>query len=227
MRTGTRRLAALLSGLALLSGCSTVNPYTGESQTAKATIGAGLGAAAGAVAGVISGRHKGGHEKLKRAVIGAAAGAAAGGAVGAYLDVQEAKLRERLKQTGVGVVRNGDAIVLTMPGHITFASGDSNIRTGFHPILDSVALVLNEYDQTQVDILGHTDNTGDAEYNQMLSELRAIAVAQYLTGQGVNAERLITNGFGETNPVAANASEQGRRLNRRVEIKILSPPAQT
>src|SRR5690349_24920962 len=123
----------------LLAGCTTVNPYTRETQTSKAAKGAGIGAAAGAVAGLLT---KG--DKLQNALIGAGVGALAGGGVGYYMDVQEAKLRQRLQGTGVSVTREGKNITLNMPGNITFASNSADLNASFFPVLDSVGLVLKE-----------------------------------------------------------------------------------
>jgi outer membrane protein OmpA-like peptidoglycan-associated protein len=109
-----------------------------------------------------------------------------------------------------------------MPGNVTFASNSSNISAGFYPVLDSVALVLNEYDKTYVDIVGYTDSTGSDELNQRLSEERALSVAQYLKSHQVLAERIVTRGMGPKSPVASNATPEGRALNRRVEI-VLTP----
>ncbi|MGD8590660.1 MAG: OmpA family protein, partial [Chromatiales bacterium] len=178
--------------------------------------GTAIGAAAGAVAGAIFGGGR------KSVLISAGVGALAGGLVGNYMDEQDAKLRARLQGTGVSVTRVGDQIILNMPGNVTFASNSSNISAGFYPVLDSVALVLNEYDKTYVDIVGYTDSTGSDELNQRLSEERALSVAQYLKSHQVLAERIVTRGMGPKSPVASNATPEGRALNRRVEI-VLTP----
>ena len=182
---------------ALLLACTT-NPYTGQPQISKTAAGAVLGAAGGA--GV---------------------GALAGGAVGAYMDVQEARLRERLAGTGVGVQRIGNDIVLRMPGNVTFETDRSDIRPGFYDVLSSVGLVLQEYDKTIIEVMGHTDSTGDAGYNQQLSTRRANAVAAYIQSQGVMPARILTRGFGEQYPVADNATAAGRPANRRVELRLV------
>src|SRR5688572_8516944 len=143
------------------SACTTVNPYTRETQTSKAVKGAGIGAAAGAVAGLLT---KG--DKLDNALIGAGIGAIAGGGVGYYMDVQEAKLRQQLQGTGVSVTRTGKNITLNMPGNITFASNSADLNQNFFAVLDSVGLVLKEYDKTVVEVAGHTDSTGTKQLNQ-------------------------------------------------------------
>lgn len=205
--------------LAVLSACTTLDPYTREEKTSSATKGAAIGAATGVAIGLITGDSS--SERKKRALIGAGVGALAGGGVGYYMDQQEMKLRQRLDGTGVSVTRNGDNITLNMPGNITFAVDSSDISAGFYDILNSVALVLNEFDQTLVEVAGHTDSTGAADYNQALSERRAGSVAAYLRAQQVMAERLMVVGAGENYPIASNDTPAGRQLNRRVEITIV------
>ena len=207
-----------LSSFALVA-CTTINPYTGEKQVSKATIGAGTGAAAGAVVGLISGDDS--RERRKHALIGAGVGALAGGAVGYYMDVQEAKLREKLAGTGVSVTRDGDNIILNMPGNVTFAVDSADINGKFFAVLDSVTLVIDEFDKTLVEVMGHTDSTGAEGYNQALSERRAGAVAKYFQSRDIQALRIATYGYGEQYPVASNDDPAGRSLNRRVEIALV------
>lgn len=213
----TLLIAAGLS--ALLIGCQTIDPYTQESKTSNATKGALIGAAAGAVVGLVSGDDA--VERRQRALIGAGIGALAGGAVGHYMDRQEARLREELQGSGVSVTRIGDNITLNMPGNVTFATDSSDLRPEFFSVLTSVSKVLKEYNQTVVEIAGHTDSTGSDQYNQGLSERRAQSVAQYVVSQGINRQRLITIGLGEGMPVADNATASGRQANRRVEITMV------
>jgi len=208
----------LLSSFAL-SACTTINPYTKETQTSKATIGAGVGALAGAVIGLISGDD--GRERRKRALIGAGLGALAGGSVGYYMDVQEAKLRQKLAGSGVSVTRQGDNIVLNMPSNITFGVDSANISGDFYEVLNSVNLVVNEYDKTLIEIMGHTDSSGSREHNQGLSERRAASVSQYFASRDIKRLRIATYGHGEDYPVASNNTEQGRSQNRRVEIVLV------
>ncbi|NNE06595.1 MAG: OmpA family protein [Xanthomonadales bacterium] len=215
-----RYLIALVTALTLvLSACTTVNPYTREEQTSKAAKGSAIGAAAGVVAGLITG--DGSKERKKRALILGGVGAIAGGSVGVYMDQQEMKLRQRLENSGVSVTRSGDHITLNMPGNVTFAVNSADINQAFYDVLDSVALVLNEYEKTLVEVAGHTDNTGTDEYNQQLSQKRAASVAAYLRSREVMGDRLIEVGGGENYPVADNDTAQGRQLNRRVEITIV------
>jgi outer membrane protein OmpA-like peptidoglycan-associated protein len=210
------KVAVSAAAVIAVAACTTVNPYTREEQTSKAAKGAGIGAAVGAVAGLLT---KG--DKLQNALIGAGVGALAGGGVGYYMDVQEAKLRQRLEGTGVSVVRQGDNITLNMPSSITFALNSADLNAQFYNALDGVSLVLKEYDKTVIEVAGHTDSSGSDQYNQALSERRAQAVAGYLGSHGVKTQRLITVGAGEGHPVASNDTEQGRSANRRVELTIV------
>ena len=208
-----KKLFALFAVLATLAGCTTVNPYTGQTQTAKSTWGTALGAATGALIGST--------QSSKGALIGAAAGAAVGGGVDYYLDVQAAELRAELASTGVQVIETQDSIRLVMPGNITFQTDSDAINASFYPVLNSVAKVLKKYDNSTVLVSGHTDNTGSAEYNLNLSKQRAASVASYLAGQGIAQSRFEVLGMGFSNPIASNASATGRAQNRRVEIKII------
>jgi outer membrane protein OmpA-like peptidoglycan-associated protein len=218
MRIRTILVTAVIAAATTLAGCQTVNPYTGETQTSKAAKGAGIGAAAGAVVGLITGDDA--KERRERALIGAGVGALAGGSVGYYMDVQEAKLRQQLQGTGVSVTRMGENITLNMPGNVTFKTDSADLNASFFKVLDSVGLVLKEYNKTIVEVAGHTDSTGAAEYNQALSERRAQTVASYLSTKGVMDQRIITVGAGETRPVATNDTPEGRQLNRRVELTL-------
>jgi outer membrane protein OmpA-like peptidoglycan-associated protein len=178
-----------------------------------------IGAAAGAVAGLITGDSS--MERKKRALVGAGLGALAGAGVGNYMDRQEAKLRAELDRTGVSVTRNGDNITLNMPGNITFATDSSDLNAGFFDVLSSVSLVVNEFEQTVVEIAGHTDSTGSDAYNQQLSERRANAVSAYLRTRQVLGDRIIVVGMGEARPIASNDTPDGRQQNRRVELTLV------
>ena len=218
MNTGLSRVAAL-GLLVLLSGCETMDPYTRESETSKATKGALIGAAAGAVIGLASGDDA--VDRRQRAMIGAGIGALAGGSIGYYMDQQEAKLRQELEGTGVSVTRIGDNITLNMPGNITFATDSADLNAQFFDVLGSVTKVLKEFNQTVVEVAGHTDSTGSEAYNQQLSERRAQTVATFFKSRNIMPERLITVGMGELRPVADNGTPEGRQLNRRVEITMV------
>lgn len=201
------------------SGCETLDPYTGESGMSQSTKGALIGAAAGAVIGLASGDDA--VDRRQRALIGAGVGALAGGSIGHYMDKQEAELRAELEGTGVSVTRIGDNITLNMPGNVTFATDSSDLNPAFFNVLNSVSKVLKEYDQTVIEVAGHTDSTGTDAYNQALSERRAGTVSQYLQARKISSQRLITIGLGESMPVADNSDSAGRQANRRVEITMV------
>jgi len=182
-----------------VSGCKTLDAYTREEQMSSATKGALIGAAAGVVVGLISGDDA--VERRQHALIGAGIGALAGGSIGYYMDKQEAELRAELEGSGVSVTRRGNNLILNMPGNVTFATDSSDLSPAFFDVLSSVGKVLVEYEQTVVEVAGHTDSTGSHAYNQALSERRANTVSSYLLTQGVIDQRLITLGMGETWPV--------------------------
>ena len=204
--------------VAAFAGCETINPYTGDKETSSATYGALIGAGAGAVIGMISGHDA--KQRKQRALIGAGVGALSGGAVGAYMDKQEAELRAQMRESGVSVTRKGEDIVLNMPGNVTFRTGSADLNAQFFKVLDGVAQVARKYDKTIIEVAGHTDNVGGADYNRDLSQRRASAVAQYLESRGVAAARIMTAGGGEDHPIASNSTEQGRAANRRVEVTL-------
>jgi len=217
-----KKLICPLLIASLLGACTTFDPYTGEAKTTNTAKGAGIGAGVAAVVALISSRGEDDARKRNQRILRAAAGGAAiGGGIGYYMDMQEAKLRKQLRDSGVSVVRDGNNINLIMPGNITFATESSYIDSEFIPVLSSVALVLKEFDQTLVVVGGHTDSDGTAAYNQNLSEQRATSVARQLEAKGVIRERLETIGFGETTPFADNTNTAGKELNRRVEITLL------
>jgi outer membrane protein OmpA-like peptidoglycan-associated protein len=218
MASRTQRLLLTAVAATLVAGCQTVDPYTGETKTASATKGAAIGAGAGALLGILTGDDS--KERRKRALIGAGVGALAGGAVGNYMDQQEAELRQQLEGTGVSVTRVGDEIVLNMPGNVTFETNSADLKPQFFGVLDSVALVAQKYDQTVVEVSGHTDSTGSAQYNQTLSEQRAATVATYLNNRGIDRQRILAYGRGLTQPIADNSTAAGRAMNRRVEIRL-------
>lgn len=210
----TALAAIALSGL--LTACVT-DPYTGEQKASKAaTYGAGAAVACGLVGAIDSGKH------ARNAALGCGI---IGAGVGAYMDAQEAKLREQLQGTGVSVAREGDNIRLIMPGNITFQTDSYNLRDDFYPVLDSVGAVLAKYGDTTLRVTGHTDNTGSHGYNQTLSERRADSVAQYLATREVIRNRMLVQGMAYDQPIADNGSAAGRQQNRRVELYILPKTA--
>jgi len=196
-------------------GC---HPYSGEEKVSNATKGSVIGALSGAAIGAATSSKS---DRGKGALIGAAAGGAAGGGIGYYMDRQESKLRQQLEGTGVRVVRNGNQIDLIMPGNITFDVNKSTIKSSFTGVLDSVALVLEEFDETIINIEGHTDSSGSASYNQLLSEQRAGSVRDFLLNQGIQSSRTRATGYGERNPIASNETASGREQNRRVELNLV------
>lgn len=209
---------AVTIGSLILSSCQTMNPYTGDAQQSKAMTGALIGTVIGAGLGSLTG--EGSTDRRQKAMIGAGVGALAGGGIGNYMDQQEAELRRELQGTGVGIRRVGNEISLIMPGDITFATGSANIQGEFYPTLTSVAKVLSKYNRTLVEVIGHTDNVGDRNYNYGLSQNRANQVAGFLQSRQVNPQRFRVSGMGPDQPVASNQSAQGRQANRRVTIQL-------
>jgi outer membrane protein OmpA-like peptidoglycan-associated protein len=199
--------------------CKTIDAYTGEEKTSNATTGAAIGAAVGAVLGIATSDDK--KDRKRNALIGAGVGALPGGAVGHYMDKQEEELRQELAETGVSVTRDGDNLILNMPGNITFDTGKANLKPDFEKALDGVAMVLTKYEKTMIEVAGHTDSRGSDDYNQKLSEQRAESVANALSAREVEPLRLDAVGYGETNPIAVNNNKAGREQNRRVELTLL------
>jgi len=209
-----KKIVLALTGAVFLAGCTT-DPYTGQQKVSNMAGGAAIGALAGAGVGLLAGG-----DDRRNALIGAGVGALAGGAIGGYMDQQEAELRRYLQGTGVSVSRVGDQIILNMPSNITFASDQYDVVPAFYDTLNAVAMVLNKYDRTYVDINGHTDSTGGLQHNQTLSERRADSVARFLAQGGVDSRRFQIRGFGPSQPIATNATADGRAQNRRVEIHL-------
>ena len=212
----TKLLCAALAALVSTSACTT-DPETGERHISKAAIG-GIG---GALGGYLLGDLVGGRHDRTEKILGAGIGGLAGAGIGAYMDRQERDLRTRTAGTDVQVVREGDNLVLNIPSGITFAYNSADVQPQFRRTLDQVAGTLAQYNQTYIDVYGHTDSIGSDAYNQTLSEQRAVSVARYLEGAGVQSARVGTRGFGESQPIASNDTEAGRAANRRVEVKIV------
>jgi outer membrane protein OmpA-like peptidoglycan-associated protein len=214
-------IAVMAASFLLVSGCQTFDAYTGEEKTSNTAKGAGIGAGVGVVLAYLTNRKSSSKKRKKRMLQAAGIGAIAGGGVGYYMDTQEAKLRKQLRSTGVSVERDGDNINLIMPGNITFQTGNHNLNPGFYEVLDSVILVLNEFNKTIIVVAGHTDSKGSNEYNQGLSERRANAVSEYLLTKQVVEARIESVGFGEAHPIADNGTDAGRSENRRVELSLI------
>ncbi len=208
-----RSLFAVVAAGAVLAGCAQ-QQQPGVSGN-RAPIGALAGAALGAGAGLLVG----GNDR-RNALVGAGIGALAGAAVGDYLDRQEAQLNQDLAGTGATVVNTGESLLVTLPDAVTFAVGSSTVQPQFLDPLGSMAATLRANPQSFIDVLGHTDSTGSAAFNQQLSERRAQSVADVLMQRGVQSQRIATRGFGFTSPVADNATPEGRQRNRRVEILV-------
>jgi outer membrane protein OmpA-like peptidoglycan-associated protein len=210
------RFSAVAMAALFVVGCTTTDPYTGQQTPNRAATGAIIGAIGGAAAGTMAG----GNDR-RNAMVGAGIGAIAGAGIGAYMDAQQRKLNEQLRNTGVGVTRTGEnEITLNMPSDITFDVDRSDIKPQFRDTLYNVAQTLREYESTTVDVAGHADSTGSDQYNLALSQRRADAVAQALISNGVQPVRVVAVGFGESRPIADNATAEGRAKNRRVEIKL-------
>lgn len=208
--------AAAVSTAFATTACMT-DPYTGQQTINRTAVGIGVGAIGGYLLGDLVG---GDHDRTAK-VLGAGIGALAGGAVGNYMDQQEAELRRQTAGTGVDVYRQGDELVLRMPSGITFPVDRYDIQPQFQSTLNQVSQTLASYNQTYIDVLGHTDSTGSDAYNQALSERRAQSVAAYLSGHGVDRARMGIRGYGESQPIASNDTDLGRSENRRVEIKVV------
>lgn len=212
----------MLRKILVAAACSSMvvacTPYQQQTlaDNQRTAVGAATGAALGAAAGTL---FKG--DDRRNALIGAGVGLLAGAGVGRYLDQQQQALQQDLAGTGAEVQRVGDELLVTFPSNITFATDSAQIQPQFHSVLNEVASTLNQYPQSYLDIIGHTDSTGTAEYNQALSERRAASVANYFRSQGVLPQRLAAFGMGETQPVASNATPEGRQANRRVELRII------
>jgi outer membrane protein OmpA-like peptidoglycan-associated protein len=206
--------AAALS-LVAVSGCVT-DPNTGEQKISRTAIGAGAGTLGGLLLGGLIGGGTG-------RIIGAGIGGLAGGAIGYTMDRQIKELRESTAGSGVDIspTDNGQAILVNLPEGVTFDVGSAALQPAFRSTLDQIAQSMNQYPDSLIDVYGHTDSTGSEQFNQTLSESRARTVANYLSMQGVSGTRIRSQGFGETMPVADNNTEEGRRRNRRVEIKIV------
>lgn len=209
-------LAVAAASALALTACQAPLPGQGNQNTQQ---GAAVGAGLGAVIGAISGDNR--DERIRNAAIGAVIGGGLGAVGGANLDRQEAELRNQLG-SNVGIVNNGTSLVVTLPQDILFAVDSTALSGGLQNDLVSVAASLNRYPDTTVNVIGHTDNTGAASYNQDLSQRRAQAVASVLINSGVAPQRIRSIGRGEDAPIASNLTPEGRQQNRRVEI-IITP----
>jgi outer membrane protein OmpA-like peptidoglycan-associated protein len=203
-----RQTVFAMATVSLLAACNA------DGTVRQNTIGgAAIGALAGAGVGALIGKRKG-------ALIGAGIGAIGGAGIGNYLDEQQAQLNRDLAGTGATVTNTGDAIMVNLPAGVTFPTDSASIQPQFFEPLSKVANTLVQFESSLIDVIGHTDNSGADAYNQELSERRAQAVANYFRDRGVIGERIVAYGRGETQPVATNATAEGRSANRRVELMI-------
>nr|WP_307774385.1 OmpA family protein [uncultured Cetobacterium sp.] len=202
-----KTISMLLLTTTLLGACSTVDLNNKTTGTAG---GAALGALVGQAIG----------NDTKGTLIGAGIGALAGLGWGAYKDAQYKDFLASLRNTNITVTNAKDSLNLRLPGESSFKSSSAILNYGFYGPLDSIAQILNKYPETKIQIIGYTDNTGNPNYNLNLSLERAQSVANYLANQGVSTSRMSSVGYGSKDPVASNATAEGRALNRRVEINI-------
>jgi len=215
-------VAAALSMSACATGGSYVqqdangNPTQQQNKTGRNAL---IGAAIGVAGGLLTGDSA--TERRQHAMVGAGIGALGGAAIGQYQDRQERALRERTANTGIEVTRQGDNITLNLPDGVTFDFNKATLKPDFYSALNGVAATLKEYNQTMVEVVGHTDSVGTDAVNQRLSEQRASAVSQYLAAQGVQRERMEVLGMGKRMPIADNSTDAGRAKNRRVEIHLI------
>ena len=215
----TKIIAGVGVAALLAAACTTTDPYRSSPPRNNTATGAIAVAVGGALLGYLTNTNNS-EEGRQNALIGAGVGALAGAGIGQYMDRQQRAMEAELSGSGVGVARQGDNLVLRMPGDVTFPTNSADINARFHPVLADVARVMNEYDRSIVDIVGHTDSTGTDAINQPLSERRAASVAAFLINEGVMRERLYVAGASSRNPIASNDTVEGRSQNRRVEILI-------
>ncbi len=223
MRMKPMMIAAMVATGGLMTSACVTNPETCNRRLSRAAI----GGVAGAVGGYLLGDLLGGRSDRTETILGAGIGAVAGAGVGAYMDRQERQMRERTAGTGIEVDRQGDQIVLNMPGDVTFDTDSALVKSEFRATLDQVAATLNEFPSSLIDVYGHTDSRGSDGYNQGLSERRATAVQSYLASRGVAQARMAARGYGESQLKCAESDAEGLRCNRRVEIRIAPVTTET
>jgi outer membrane protein OmpA-like peptidoglycan-associated protein len=203
------------AGMLALTACVDPNAYP-DDPNARTKNGAVIGGLLGAAAGAATARDG---DEFKGAVLGGALGAGAGALVGADLDRQAAELRGSLN-SNISVTNTGEYLIVNMPQDLLFATDSASVRSDLRRDLNTVASSLLKYPNSRIEVIGHTDNTGSAAYNQDLSQRRAVAVSGVLRDAGVPGGRLSAYGRGEDQPVASNLTPEGRAQNRRVEIII-------
>ncbi|MGR3660435.1 MAG: OmpA family protein [Paracoccaceae bacterium] len=205
------------AGLFIVTACTDINTPTGNDKT-RTGEGAALGALSGAALGaIIAGNSK---NRAESAVIGAVIGGVAGGLIGNQLDKQAADLESQFSNDRIQIINDGEKLVVVMPQDILFAIDSTAVKPALQSDLGVLARSLDVYPDSTVMIFGHTDNTGTAEHNQILSEGRAASVSSILVAKGVASGRVRSRGKGEENPITSNLTPEGRAQNRRVEIII-------
>lgn len=219
-----KRLAAQLAVSAVAVTALTIGGCASDGTMSTTGKGVAVGTASGAAVGALIGSLSG--DAGKGALIGAVGGALTGGIVGAYMEEQ----RQDFEKALAAEIASGEIRVTKLPDHqllvgmtgaTSFETDSDKIKPGFYSTMDKISSIVNEYGKTHLSVAGHTDNTGSAGYNQQLSERRAASVQGYLEGGGVIPARINAEGFGQSQPVASNETELGRRLNRRVDIIIV------
>ncbi len=220
-----KKLIALILCISLaVLGCASPG-YPPPSKAQQGTLlGAGIGAATGAALGAAIGGS--GKTALLGAAAGALAGGLAGGMIGAYMDRQEQELRQAFAQSQAATIqREQNILAVTFKSDFLFDYDSATLKPGAYAEIDRIARVLVTYPQTRIRVEGHTDSTGSSQYNQMLSERRAMAVRDALVQRGVDPRRIEVIGYGETMPIATNTTEAGRQMNRRVTVVIIPEQA--
>lgn len=210
-------LAIAASAILLVAACDPGAP----NQSQNTRQGAVIGALGGAAAGALIGNDGTVRDRNRAALIGAALGAGVGGGIGNNLDRQAEELRRALR-SDVGVSNNGNNLVVVLSQDLLFATNSTQVGAQSQNDLLIVARSLTNYPDSTVNVIGHTDNVGSAAFNQDLSERRAQSVASVLRSGGVSSARIRSIGAGLNQPIASNATAEGRQLNRRVEI-IITP----
>lgn len=218
MKTYYRMIVPLSAAAIVLAGCTNPAQFDNVNSYEKTKQGAMFGGVLGAVGGLMTGDGK---NKNERALRGAIFGSGAGALIGNQLDKQEADLRRTMGNENVMIQNTGDRLIVTLPQDILFPVDSTELRRDLMQDLQALAQNLLAYPNTNVRVIGHTDNTGSASYNQSLSVGRADSVSRVLVRNGVNPGRIIAIGRGEDEPVASNLTASGRTQNRRVEIVIL------
>ena len=212
-------LGVTLAATTALVACTSPARFEPDNTTTNANSGALMGGIMGAMMGIAGGDNA--DERRAGAIKGGVLGAIAGGVIGTQLDKQAAELEANLRNESVMIENTGESLIVTLPQDILFATDSTAIRESLRFDLAILARNLNDYPNSTVQIVGHTDNVGSAAYNEDLSLRRASAVATVLSAEGVVASRISTLGLGESRPVDTNLTAEGRAQNRRVEIIIL------